>query len=266
MIHGRQKLSEVLSELARFDEAKIQSRANVALIRAVYGPDHPKLADELYNLARIERLSGDLTAAAGLYRQALSIYERAYGPTHSFVATTLTSLGQTLSASGQHQAAIDALQRAERIYLSTLGPDHPFTAISASALADARLAAGDAVGAESGFRMAIARYISSGNGQNIFIEAARSGLGQALCAQHRYAQGEPLLQQSWQRLGAAFGGGDYRSIKAAAALARCLIKAGDETQAEAVLGKAHQALVETAKTNKTAQLLATLAAVRTEKH
>ena len=266
VIHGRQTLSEVLSELARFDEARIQSQANVALIRQVYGPDHPKLANELYNLARIERLSGDLTAAADLYRQALKIYERVYGPTHSFVATTLTSLGQTLSASGQHQAAIDALERAELIYMSTLGPSHPYAAISASALADARLAAGDAAGAESGFRTSIARYVGSGNGGNIFIEAARRGLGEALCAQRRYSEGEPLLQQAWQRLSTTFGSGDYRSVNAAATLAQCLFKAGQVAQAETVLRTAQQALAVTAiNTPKTAQLLATLDAIRTAK-
>lgn len=267
VIHGRQTLSEVLSELARFDEARIQSQANVALIREIYGPDHPKLANELYNLARIERLSGDLTAAADLYRKALKIYERAYGPTHSFVATTLTSLGQTLSASGQHQAAIDALEQAEHIYMSTLGPNHPYAAISASALAEARLAAGDAVGAESGFRTSIARYVGSGNGEHIFIEAARRGLGEALCAQRRYSEGEPLLQQAWQRLSTTFGGGDYRSVNAAATLARCLFNAGQVAQAETVLRTAQRALAETViKTAKTGQLLVTLAAVRTEKH
>lgn len=265
IIRGRQKLSVVLSELARFDEAQAQSRANVVLVRQTFGPDHPNLATQLYDLARIQRLNGDLEEASNLYRQALKIYERAYGPEHSFVATTLTSLGQTLSQNGQHQSAIAALERAQQIYMTTLGPNHQFVAVSATALANARLNAGDAVGAERGFRASIAGYIASGNGEHIFIEAARRGLGEALCAQRRYQEAEPLLQQSWQRLNTAFGGADYRSIAAATALARCLAKADRATEATAVLRTARQSLAAKApRTAKTTELLTSLDTVQVE--
>ena len=263
LLFVREHLTSVLCGLARFDEARELASANVALVRTIYGPEHAKLANNVFTLARVERLSGESRTAARLYGEALAIYEHNFGDTHSYVATTLTGLGQSLAASGQHAEAIAALERADRIYLATLGPNHQFAASSATALADARLRFGDAVGAEAGFRTAIARYEASGNGDHIFVEAARRGLGQSLCDQQRATEGEPLLRGALARFDHEFGSDDYRTIGAATTLANCLAGSGQAAAAAAVLDDAQRALeAGSADAETKSSLLASLAKAR----
>ena len=59
---------------------------------ALYGPNHPNLADSLSNLAILYNQSGAYDKAQPLYERALRIYETAHGPAHPDVAHTLTDL------------------------------------------------------------------------------------------------------------------------------------------------------------------------------
>ena len=59
---------------------------------ALYGPNHPNLADSLSNLAILYNQSGAHNKAQPLYERALRIYETVHGPDHPDVAHTLTDL------------------------------------------------------------------------------------------------------------------------------------------------------------------------------
>ena len=59
---------------------------------ALYGPNHPNLADSLSNLAILYNQSGEYDKAQPLYERALQIYQTAHGPDHPDVAHTLTDL------------------------------------------------------------------------------------------------------------------------------------------------------------------------------
>ena len=59
---------------------------------ALYGPNHPNLADSLSNLAILYNQSGDYDKAQPLYERALQIYQTVHGPDHADVAHTLTDL------------------------------------------------------------------------------------------------------------------------------------------------------------------------------
>lgn len=59
---------------------------------ALYGPNHPNLADSLSNLAILYNQNGDYDKAQPLYERALQIYQTAHGPDHPDVAHTLTDL------------------------------------------------------------------------------------------------------------------------------------------------------------------------------
>lgn len=242
MIAARFQLASVLSDLARFDEALLLLDENAALAERIYGPGHAVLADQVYQIAQVQRLSGDLEHAIPHYRKALAIYEKAFGAEHSYVATSLASLGQALGASGRHAEAVDTLQRALGIYVATLGPNHLFSAIGTTALAQARLDGGDAKGAETGFRDALGRFGAGGNGDHIYAEAARRGLGEALAIEHRQAEAEPLLRVAYQRLSHAFGAGDYRSADTAVSLAKCLVALGKRQEAMAILDETRHAI------------------------
>ena len=59
---------------------------------ALYGPNHPNLADSLSNLAILYNQSGEYDKAQPLYERALQIYQTVHGPDHPDVAHTLTDL------------------------------------------------------------------------------------------------------------------------------------------------------------------------------
>ena len=72
---------------------------------ALYGPNHPNLADSLSNLAILYNQSGAYDKAQPLYERALRIYETVHGPDHPDVAHTLTDLAVLHLEQASHQPA-----------------------------------------------------------------------------------------------------------------------------------------------------------------
>ncbi|MEO6690469.1 MAG: tetratricopeptide repeat protein [Dokdonella sp.] len=247
LIRIRYDLALAEHERAHFEEAERLFKENLALARQTYGDNHRTVADQLYQLGQNLRQSGREQESLPWLQQALALYERINGPTHSRVATALTTLAQAQLRTGAQPEAIANLERAYRIYLDSLGPRHLYTAVGETALAQAKLEAGDAAGAETVFRDTLAKYADA-NPQHIFAEAARRGLGEALTAQGRLADAEPLLRTVQQRLVAKFGEADHRSESAAIALATCLHAAGRTTEATAVLSATRSAIERAADT------------------
>src|SRR5579862_2013201 len=68
------------------------------ILEQAVGPDHPKVAASLYNLALLYRTQGQYTEALPLFERALSIDEQVYGPSHPEVATDLERLAILLWA------------------------------------------------------------------------------------------------------------------------------------------------------------------------
>lgn len=182
-----------------------------------------------------------------MFKQALALYENAVGPDHSYVATALTGLAQAQTAAGDAGSATTNLQRAYAIYAAKLGPNHLFALVAEMALAHARLVAGDAAGAEHDYRDALSRF-SGPLEHHIYAESARQGLGEALAAEHRFADAEPLLRQADATLDHAFGAADFRTITAAIALAKLLSDEGRAADARKLIEDSRKA-VEAAPPN-----------------
>ncbi|WP_395681653.1 protein kinase domain-containing protein [Dokdonella sp.] len=208
-------------EAGHFEQADLLFKRNLEFARNVYGEEHHTVADQLYQIGQNARQSGHEADSLPWLRQALAIYERLDGPRHSRVATALTTLAQAQLRSGEPSQAVTGLERAYRIYLDTLGPKHLYTAVGETALAQAKLETGDATGAEATFRDALAKYADA-NPDHIYVEAVRKGLGEALLAQHRPHEAEPLLRLAYAHVSAKFGGADQRSVGIAITLAKCL--------------------------------------------
>jgi serine/threonine-protein kinase len=257
LIAVRDTLADALTELGRLDEAGALHRSNVELASHEYGERHEVTAQEIYSLAEVTRMAGQPAESIPLFERALAIYEVVRGPRHSSVASVLTSLAQAQTETGSAADAIASLDRAYRIDLEVRGPQHLNTAIAETALAHARLVTNDAVGAERDFRDALAKYSGPIAG-HIFAEATRQGLGEALSAQHRNAEAEPLLRQAHQTLLRTFGAADFRVEGAAIALAQCLAAEAKHAEAQQLLDATRAAIEGVASTPSTAQQLARL--------
>jgi eukaryotic-like serine/threonine-protein kinase len=240
LIDARDELAKALEESGKLGDAEALRRQNVALAERDFG-EHTMTALQVYALAEVLRLSGRPGESLPLFQRALRIYEKTLGPNHTWVASTLISMAQAQTRTGDAASAIASLERAYRIDRETLGDQHLNTVIAEDALGQARLAAGDATGAERDFRDALAHYTGPLAG-HIYAESARNGLGQALTAQGRFADAEPLLRQAHDTLEHAFGPADFRVEATAIDLAKCLAGEGRREEAETLLTTTRQAI------------------------
>jgi tetratricopeptide (TPR) repeat protein len=186
-------------------------------------------------------MSARAAASLPLFERSLAIYEQTFGPNHTFVASVLMSMAQAQTDTGSADAAIKSLERAYRIDRDAYGPQYLNTVIAEDALGRARLAAGDAAGAERDYRDALSQFHGPLEG-HIYAEASRGGLGQALTAEKRFAEAEPLLLEAYQRLAGSFGAADFRTEGAAIDLARCLAAEGRAEDAKNLLATTRRAI------------------------
>jgi tetratricopeptide (TPR) repeat protein len=120
------------------------------------GPDHPKLATHLNNLAQLLRATDRPDEAEPLYRRALDIDQAALGPNHPRIAGHLNNLAQLLHAINRVSEAESLYRRALAIDEESFGPDHPRIATHLSNLATLLKARGRLKEAEALYRRALA--------------------------------------------------------------------------------------------------------------
>ena len=100
-----------------------------------FGPDHPKVAIRLNNLASLLQATNRLAEAEPPMRRALAIDETSFGPEHPEVARDLNNLAQLLQDTNRHAEAEPLMRRALAIDETSFGPDHPNVAIRLNNLA-----------------------------------------------------------------------------------------------------------------------------------
>jgi tetratricopeptide (TPR) repeat protein len=107
----------------------------LAIDERIYGPDHPKVAVRLNNLAQLLLATDRLPKAEPLMRRALDIDERSYGVAHPSVAMRLNNLAQLLHNTNRLAEAEPLMRRALAIAEQSHGPDHPEVATDLNNLA-----------------------------------------------------------------------------------------------------------------------------------
>ncbi|MCH8267055.1 MAG: tetratricopeptide repeat protein [Acidobacteria bacterium] len=80
-----------------------------------FGPEDPRLATSLNNLAVVFRAQGKYEEAEPLYQRSLAIDEKALGPEHPKVATTLENYADLLRKTGRENEASSMEARAQAI-------------------------------------------------------------------------------------------------------------------------------------------------------
>jgi tetratricopeptide (TPR) repeat protein len=87
-------------------------RKQLADREAELGPDHPEVAQILYNLANISSRAGRRDEAETLHRRALAIREASLGPEHRRVAQSLRAVAEIEASQGRHADAFARVRRA----------------------------------------------------------------------------------------------------------------------------------------------------------
>ncbi len=97
-----------------YAEAVKQTKAALSLAEA-FGPNDPRLAQTLNNLAFLYETQGNYAEAEPLFKRALAMREKVLGPTHPDVATTLEDYAELLRKTKRKKDAKKMTARAKAI-------------------------------------------------------------------------------------------------------------------------------------------------------
>ncbi len=130
-------------KLGEYHEARELHEQALAIVRKVYGEEHPSVAASLTGLAAVLQALGDYDRARQLHEQALAIRRKLYGEEHPDVATSLNNLAAVLQALGDYDRARELFEQALAIWRQVYGEEHPSVATSLNNLALVLEALGD---------------------------------------------------------------------------------------------------------------------------
>jgi tetratricopeptide (TPR) repeat protein len=114
----------ILSDLARYAEARALLEEALAAQKALLGASHPDLAATLNPLSMACRRNGDLDCAVRAGEEALSVGVAALGPEALEVGYTLNHLGNVYAVRGEWQRAYETFVRVRAIGEKHLGEHH----------------------------------------------------------------------------------------------------------------------------------------------
>jgi tetratricopeptide (TPR) repeat protein len=143
----------LLKATDRLDEAEPFYRRAIAIDEQRLGPNHPRVASHLSNLAQLLQATTRLEEAQALCRRALAIDELNFGPNHPRVATHLNNLALLLKVTDRLEESESLYRQALAIDEHSFGPDHPNVGTDLNNLAALLAAANRLDDAESLMRL-----------------------------------------------------------------------------------------------------------------
>ena len=114
-----------LYQQGKYAEAIPAARAALRVAEETFGPDHPKVATDLNNLAMLYRAQGKYAQAEPLYKRSLAIDERALGPDHPKVAYSLASYAVLLKLTNRKAEGDKLEARAKAIQAKQAQENRP---------------------------------------------------------------------------------------------------------------------------------------------
>ena len=146
----------ILMSLGNGREAEVRLRRALAMRERIQGVDHPDVAINLLNFAKLldQQQRGD--DAARLRQRALAILETKLGSDHPLVASTLDAIGWHFLLVHQPRVAEPLLERARAIQEKRPGRAHPDYAYTLALLGSAQLDGHEPTRAVATFEEAIA--------------------------------------------------------------------------------------------------------------
>jgi tetratricopeptide (TPR) repeat protein len=128
-------LGNTLHELAEWTEAEALTRRALEIDEKSFGPEHPKVAIRLNNLAQLFEATNRLAEAEPLMRRVVAIFENSLGEDHPSVAFALNNLAQLLQDTNRLAEAEPLMRRALAIDEKSYGQEHPKVATALNNLA-----------------------------------------------------------------------------------------------------------------------------------
>lgn len=194
-----------LHTAAKYQESETLFRQILAHEEKNLGPDHPRFATALSNLALLLQDTNRLAEAEPLMRRSLAINEASFGHDHPAVARDLNNLAQLLQATNRLADAEPLMRRALVIDETSFGPDHPTVAVRLNNLAGLLQDTNRLAEAEPLMRRALAMDEASFGPDHPEVARDLNNLAALLQATNRRADAEPLMQRALAIIEASFG-------------------------------------------------------------
>ena len=188
--------ARVFALKGKYAEAVLIWEKLLAIAEKLLGPDHPVVANSLYNLASNLREQGQYTAAESMLRRSLAILEKAQGPDHPDVASTLNNLADIMKDQGRYAAAEPLYRRSLAIFEKALGPDHISVATSINNLALIISKQGKYAVAEPLYRRSLGITEKTLGTDHPHVATGLSNLATLLNAQGQLTTAETYLRRS----------------------------------------------------------------------
>jgi tetratricopeptide (TPR) repeat protein len=221
----------------RLPEARTQIDQAVALVRRLYGENHPRMALPLSDLGRIETAAGNFSAAANAHRRAMAISLRAFGPAHASTLSHRNNLATALMAAGNLDLAIVEYKQ----LLAVMEGDLPRGEVAQN-LAVALVQQGDFRGAEQNLHIAqsaFAKHLPANHPRQAFPSLTRSEMR---IEQRRWAEAESEARIALAGLSKSLPAGHFATETARCRVGIALLGQGKSKAAGAFVKPALAAL------------------------
>jgi tetratricopeptide (TPR) repeat protein/predicted Ser/Thr protein kinase len=184
-----------LAELADPEDRLELRRQVLQVAEEIYGPEHPSVALDVYNLAIVEFELGHQEAASALYTRAVKLWTEAHREPHENLARAHFVLGfEAMWNSDLDKAEYHARAMAE-ILAKTMPPEHVAHGDPEMGLARIAGARGDHAGAVTHARNALRYYELEGNPASPQVLAMRLDIASSLVALREFAEAEAEYQR-----------------------------------------------------------------------
>ena len=181
-----------LINAGKYQEALPAAQEALRVAEATFGPQDPKTAKSLENLALVLDGLKQTAQAEQLYRRALDINLKALGPVHLEVARNLQYLGTMYQKAGRQADAAEILGKSIAIYEKTAGPDDVGFATCAGYLALVYDQQRRYAGAEKLDRLALAIDEKALGPENPSVVIDLTNLGAVLRHESKFGEAEAL--------------------------------------------------------------------------
>jgi serine/threonine protein kinase/tetratricopeptide (TPR) repeat protein len=185
--------------LGHYPEAESLDRQALSVDQKLYGPLHPRVADDLINLGEIEHALGYEKAAEDFDRRALGIKTSWYGEKHPDTAFCLMVVGQSLVYQKRFEEAYPFIHKSLTIQEEVFGKSHSRVAmaLSVAGLLEERL--GHFNAAERDFLRMAAIHRSTVGDRHQLVGVAMLDLGQVYIDKKQYTQAQSYIQGALDR-------------------------------------------------------------------
>jgi tetratricopeptide (TPR) repeat protein len=198
--HGLENLASTLQDKGDLARAEPTYREAIAMFRDLLGDSHPNVALALHNLASLQYDRGHVQEAIATERESIATYRKIFPQGHKELAFALNVIGFWLTLAGEYDEADRDVHEALAMRQRLLGQLHPDVASSLIVLAHLEVAEHRYADALESARSAAEIYTSALSASHWKTAVAESAQGAALAGLGRYAEAEPLLKNSAEKL------------------------------------------------------------------